>query len=93
METRIKVILKEKGIKQKELANKVGISYQGLKDALSRNQFSISRLEDIASALGVEFYELFVDKNDILKQASEEEEKSDKFICPHCGRPLKVKIE
>lgn len=93
METRIKVILKEKGITQKKLASLLGIPSQSINDALSRNQFSISRLEDIASALGVEFYELFVDKNDILKQASEEEEKSDKFTCPHCGRPLKVKIE
>lgn len=77
---RIKDVIKEKGYTITSLAEKLGIA----RESLSRMVVSPSypTLEKIASALGVPIWQLF---------ASKEEVQGD--VCPHCGMPIKIKIE
>ena len=79
-ELRIKELCKERGITQAQLAEKLGIA----RESLSRMLVSPSypTLEKISAALGVPMWQLF---------ASPEEVKSG--VCPHCGKPIIIKIE
>lgn len=81
-EFRIKEICKAKGITQKELAEKIGISRVGLSKALSGNT-TIGTLDKIASALGVSVAELF----------EAPEQKATSITCPHCGQSLTLQVE
>ncbi len=58
MENRIKAILKEKGLRMSDLANRVGMGQSNLMASL-RNNPKLSTLEDICRALGIEMAELF----------------------------------
>ena len=64
-----------------ELASRLGIQYQSLYDSINGNP-TLKRLQDIAYHLGVSVKDLFADDEEesILK-------------CPHCGKPLNIKIE
>ncbi|MDQ8748392.1 helix-turn-helix domain-containing protein [Elizabethkingia miricola] len=55
---RVKELLKEKGISQKELAERINITEVGLSKSINGNP-TLQRLEEIASALNVDFLELF----------------------------------
>lgn len=81
-EFRIKEICKNKGITQKELAEKIGISAVGLAKALAGNT-TVGTLDKIASALGVSVSELF------------EAPAADSVVitCPHCGKPITLRAE
>lgn len=57
MENRIKDVLKEKGISQKELANMIGMSEVGLSKAVN-GAASKPTMDKVASALGVTYQEL-----------------------------------
>ena len=62
---RVKDLLREKGITQKDLADKLSITEVGLSKSLSeKGNPTITTLENIANALNVGFVELFVPKND-----------------------------
>lgn len=86
MTIRIKELLKEKGISQKDLADKLGITVVGMSKILNGNP-KIDTLEKIASALEVEIWELFVDEATIAKRSPTS------HACPHCGHLLTIKIE
>ena len=58
MELRVKDILKAKGMKMKDLADKLGMHQSNLMKSLSRNP-TLQTLEDVASALHVRIDELF----------------------------------
>ncbi|WP_213279300.1 helix-turn-helix domain-containing protein [Chryseobacterium indologenes] len=58
MKLRIKEICDEKGIMQKELAERINITEVGLSKSLNGNP-TLQRLIEIAEALGVPFLELF----------------------------------
>ena len=81
-ELRIKDLCKKNGITQAVLAERLGIQPVSFSQAVSRNKFNMDRLSDIADALGVEIWQLF---------ASAEESRGE--VCPHCGMPIKIKIE
>lgn len=57
MKERVKSLLKQKGMTAKELAEKIGISEAALSLSLGGNP-TLSRLQEIADALGVEMNEL-----------------------------------
>jgi len=57
---RVKEILREKGITQKDLSDRLGITEVGLSKSLSeKGNPTISTLENIANALDVSIVELF----------------------------------
>ena len=58
MKLRIKEICEEKGIMQRELAEKINITEVGLSKSLNGNP-TLQRLVEIAEALDVPFLELF----------------------------------
>lgn len=77
MNFRIKEICREKGIMLKDLASMIGITEVGLSKSLNGNP-NISRLEEIANALGVPVTELF------------DKPKEGVIHCPHCGKEIKL---
>ena len=79
---RIKEICKAKGITQKELADRIGISRVGLAKALAGNT-TIGTLDKIASALGVPVAELF--------EAPAQDTAT--ITCPHCGQTITLQVE
>ena len=73
---KIKELCKEKGITQKELAEKIGLTPIGLAKAGSGNP-TIETLEKIATGLGVSVIDLF--KSD-----------TNTITCPKCGTKFKM---
>lgn len=65
MSLRVKEICKTKGITQKQLAEQMGIAEISLSRSINTNP-TLSTLENIASALGVEVTELFAEKSDFI---------------------------
>lgn len=68
--TRIKNLCKERGMSQKDLAEKIGISPVGLAKALSGNT-TTATLERIATALNVSVTELFAPSTDFVALVSD----------------------
>lgn len=80
MNFRIKEICREKGIMLKDLASMIGITEVGLSKSLNGNP-NISRLEEIATALGVPVTDLF------------DKPKDGVIYCPHCGKEIKLETK
>ena len=80
MKLRILDICKQKGLTQKELAEKVNLSAVGLSKSINGNPTK-DTLERIASALNVPISELF------------EQPATDVINCPYCGGKIKVSKE
>lgn len=82
---RIKDLIKEKGYTIKSLAEKIGIT----RESLSRMLVSPSypTLEKIATALDVPMWQLFASPGEVVKEITGGDR------CPHCGQPIKVRIE
>jgi len=78
---RIKEICKERGILQKDLAVKLGITYIGLNKSLRGEYPQLQTLERIAAALDVPVIELF------------ERPVSGNISCPKCGTAIKITAE
>ena len=81
---RIKELLKEKGLTQQELADKVGVSYQSMKQTLNAPSVTTSTLEKIATALDVPMWQLFASPEEVAKEAKG-------VTCPYCGQPITIK--
>ena len=58
MELRVKEILKQKGLRMADLADRMGTNQSNLQKSLSRNP-TIQTLQDVAAALNVQLGELF----------------------------------
>ena len=78
MEYRIKELLKNRGIKIEDFANKIGITRETLSRIINGAGTSSDTLERIANALSVSVPELF------------EQPASDVINCPHCGGAIKI---
>ena len=79
---RVKEILQQKGITQKEFAETLGMTQTGLSLAISDDgNPPLKRLRQIADALEVPITELFVAPDICAVSAN----------CPHCGQPITVK--
>lgn len=85
---RIREILDQKGMKAKDLADKLGTSQQYVSRILrGETSVSITRLKEIADILGVSLLELFSDyKSSVTVEPGI-------LICPHCGNKIKLKAE
>ena len=85
----IKELIKEKGYTQQGLAEKLGMTRVGLTQ-LVNGKPSYPTLEKIAEALGVEMWELFKSKSEIVEEIAEE--KKNTVPCPYCGRDINVSL-
>ena len=74
MKEKVKCLLRQKGMNAKDLAKKMGISEAALSLSLNGNP-TLSRIQEIADALGVELGELFAPFDSPLR-------------CPKCGTKL-----
>lgn len=82
MELRLKELCQLRGITQKELAGKLGVTEMTLSRA-SKGNTSMKLLEEIANCLNIEFVDLFErPKNDSVS-----------LTCPHCGKAINIKLE
>jgi len=77
MRLRVKEILKERGLSQKDLARKMGVADISLSRSINGNP-SMDTLIKIAEALEVEMGELF------------SPQRKDEIICPKCGTKFKM---
>ena len=79
---RVKELLKENGLTQKDLAAKLGMSEIGLSKCINENgNPDIKRLEEFADFLNVPIIELF------------EPPKTNLIICPNCNAKFKLQEE
>lgn len=74
---RVLELCKQKGITQKDLAEKIGMTPVGLAKAANGNP-TFETLEKIADGLGVTVPELFAPQP------------TNTITCPHCGKPIKI---
>jgi len=82
---RIKDVLKEKGLKQQDLAEKMGISLSAVKQMLGADSLTTSTLERIAAAVDVPVWQFFISPDDLANQVG-----GNTLRCPHCGGSLKI---
>lgn len=90
MENRIKNLIKEKGFTQEQFAQKMGVTRMSLVKTLSGNP-SYETFQRIAEALGVEMWELFKSKSEIVEEIAEE--KKNTITCPKCGAKFDFRKE
>ena len=80
----IKEALKKRGLKQNDLADRLGINRVSLSRLLSdKNDMRVSTIKKIADAIGCDVSEFF---------APEETEDNNTITCPHCGAKLVINL-
>lgn len=81
MESRIKELLKERGITISNLAEQIGTTQTSLSRALGENgNPTYETLSKIATVLNIDMSELFKSSGVSL-------------TCPHCGKDINLKVE
>ena len=79
MKSRIKDLLKERGMTMSELASIIGTTQTSISRMLGENgNPTYETLMKVSEALGVEIQELFSE--------------SKTLPCPHCGKPIDVSL-
>ena len=84
MNHRIKELIREKGYTQQQFADKLGINRVTLNYHLNGKP-SYPTLENIAETLGVEMWELFTTREEILAKSPGE------ITCPYCEKRFSLK--
>ena len=80
----IKETLKQRGLTQNELSERLGINRVSLSRILSdKNDMRISTIKKIADAIGCDVSEFFI---------PEEPEEPNTITCPHCGEKLVINL-
>lgn len=80
----IKEALKQRGLTQNELAERLGINRVSLSRILSnKNDMRVSTIKKIADAIGCDVTEFFT------PEATEEH---NTITCPHCGEKLVINL-
>ena len=85
---RIKEVLKEKGFTQQMLADEMNVSLSAVKQMVSADSLTTSTLENIATALNVPMWQLFVSPEEVQPKTD-----SLTLSCPHCGKNISIKVE
>lgn len=79
----VKAIIKEKGWTIERVANEMGISRVTLSQNLSRNP-TVNTLQRIATVINCKVGDFFRDEIEVS---------GTKYVCPHCGKPIRVVTE
>ena len=80
----IKEALKQRGLKQNDLADRLGINRVSISRLLSdKNDMRISTIKKIAEAIGCDVSEFF---------APADKEEHNTITCPHCGEKLVINL-
>ena len=82
----VKTIAREKGMTMEQIAQRLGITKGGLSKALNGNP-TLKTLRAVAEVLQVPVSALFADESPVTDMEKE------KYVCPHCGKPINIKIE
>ena len=85
MTNRIEILIKEKGHTLTSLAEKIGTTKQNLFGKLKSPSYPT--LCEIATALDVPLWQLFISAEEIVGKPSHG------LNCPHCGKPITLKVE
>lgn len=81
---KIKEALKKRGLKQNDLADRLGINRVSLSRLLSdKNDMRISTIKKIADAIGCDVAEFF---------APADKAEHNVITCPHCGAKLVINL-
>lgn len=80
----LKKIIKEHGWTISSIALKMGITQSALSQQINNNSITFAKVEQIASIIGVSLSELV---------SVEKENHTSTLTCPHCGKPINIKIE
>ena len=82
---RLKEILKEKKLTNKEFAQMIGKAPQYVSNIVNGTKpISITQLLEISKILNIEFYELFTERKKPINNNAN---------CPHCGKLIKIRLE
>ena len=84
---KIKQVLKSKGITYAELASKMGLSEQSIKQTINRSSVSTSTLQRIADVIEVPAWTLIDNAPD------QPSSNNANIVCPHCGKPITVELK
>ena len=80
----IKETLKQRGLKQNDLAERLGINRVSLSRLLSdKNDMRLSTIKKIADAIGCDVSEFFTPAD---------KEGNNTITCPHCGEKLVINL-
>lgn len=94
LKERVNELLRERGMNNKQLAEKIGWPAAQLCINLKSDNPRLSTLEVLARGLGIEVWELFIGREEL--EAERERRKSARLrqivalttICPCCGEPV-----
>ena len=96
MQNRTREILKKLGVKQVELAEKLGMTTVGINQLMRTDQPKIETLEKIASAIDVPVWQLYLTDEEIeeviAQHGKEQAKQSNMCVCPHCGNIVHVEM-
>lgn len=90
MQNRIKERIKEKKLKQTELAEVLGMSPIGLSQLVNSDSLKIETFEKIAKAMGVPVWMLCLSEDELKEIRSTATTDKSVFSCPVCGASLRV---
>lgn len=82
--TRIKEILKEKGLTINQLADMLSISRQALSKQI-QGKMLVDTAQRIADALDVPLWQIFASPAEVAKNSMT-------IKCPECGREIKINV-
>lgn len=85
---RIREIIREKGLTMTEMAERLGITRQGLGQIIDTPSYPT--LMRFAEVLEVPVWQLFVTAEDAAKWSPTPKVTLDLGLCPHCGQPVKL---
>lgn len=83
----IKNVALENGYTLVALSEKMGISRQALNAAMKSPSYPT--LKKISDTLGIPMWQLFASREDVLNENKNES----MGVCPHCGKPITIKLQ
>ena len=90
---KVKEMCKLKGLQQKELAQKLGITEIGLSATLKKNNPQLSTMVNIAEALDVSLIELLSVGESQPEKENNIPDQGGMMRCPHCGGNIEIFVK